>query len=52
MYKTISILFGLIILTGCSVKSGKENNKLIEGQDIIADSGMVVSAHSRVHGQV
>jgi len=47
MYKTISILLGLIILTGCSVKSGKENNKLIEGQDIIADSGMVVSAHSQ-----
>jgi gamma-glutamyltranspeptidase/glutathione hydrolase len=45
MDKTISILFGLIIFTGCSVKSGKENNKFIEGQDIVADSGMVVSAH-------
>jgi gamma-glutamyltranspeptidase/glutathione hydrolase len=45
MNKTIGILLGLIIFTGCSVKSGKEKDKFVEGQDITADSGMVVSAH-------
>jgi gamma-glutamyltranspeptidase/glutathione hydrolase len=44
MDKTISILFGVIIFTGCSVKSGKKDNRFIEGRDIVADSGMVVSA--------
>ena len=29
----------------CSVKTGKEKNRIIEGRNIIADSGMVVSAH-------
>ena len=45
MNKTNFILFGLMILTGCSVKSGKEKDRFIEGQNILADSGMVVSAH-------
>ncbi len=46
MNKTFSIFSGLIILTGCSLKSVKEKTKSIEGQDIIADSGIVVSAHT------
>jgi gamma-glutamyltranspeptidase / glutathione hydrolase len=45
MNKLITIFLGLAALTGCSVKSGKEREKFIEGQDIIADSGIVVSAH-------
>ena len=45
MNKTIGIAFGLMILTGCSVKSGNNKNRFIEGQNITADSGMVVSAH-------
>ncbi len=45
MNKTISIFLGVIFLAGCSVKSGKEKNKIIEGQEITADSGMVISAH-------
>jgi gamma-glutamyltranspeptidase/glutathione hydrolase len=47
MNKLITILSSLIILTGCSVKSGKEPNRYIEGRNIIVDSGMVVSAHSQ-----
>jgi gamma-glutamyltranspeptidase/glutathione hydrolase len=35
----------LIIITGCSVQKGKEQNRIIEGRNITADSGMVVSAH-------
>lgn len=34
-----------IIITGCSVKTVKEQNRIIEGRNITADSGMVVSAH-------
>ncbi|MCX6254610.1 MAG: gamma-glutamyltransferase [Bacteroidia bacterium] len=45
MNKTIAILLALIFFTGCLVKSGKEKNKFVEGQGIISDSGMVVSAH-------
>jgi gamma-glutamyltranspeptidase/glutathione hydrolase len=45
MNKTIGILLGLIISTGCSIKSGKEKSGILEGHNIIADSGMVVSAH-------
>lgn len=45
MNNNIRIFFSLMILTGCTVKTGKVNNKFIEGQDIVADSGMVVSAH-------
>src|SRR5664280_514283 len=45
MNKTVSILLGLIIFTGCSIKSGKEKSGILEGRNIVADSGMVVSAH-------
>jgi gamma-glutamyltranspeptidase / glutathione hydrolase len=45
MNKASCILFALIICTGCSVKPGQEKKKFIEGNDIISDSGMVVSAH-------
>lgn len=45
MNKTCCVLFVLIFLTGCSVKSGKVQSKIIEGQDIEADNGVVVSAH-------
>jgi gamma-glutamyltranspeptidase/glutathione hydrolase len=45
MNKLLTILSSLMILTGCSVKSGKEQNRFIEGRNIIVDSGMVVSAH-------
>ena len=45
MSKPIGIIFSLIIFTSCSLKSVKEKDKIIEGQDIITDSGMVVSAH-------
>ena len=45
MNKTIYIFLGLIIFTGCSIKSGKEKSGILEGRNIVADSGMVVSAH-------
>jgi gamma-glutamyltranspeptidase / glutathione hydrolase len=47
MSKTLAIFLGLIILTGCSVKPNKEKDKLIEGQGVVADNGMVVSAHTQ-----
>ena len=45
MNKSLSILLGLIIFNWCSLSPVKENNKIIEGKDILSDSGMVVSAH-------
>jgi gamma-glutamyltranspeptidase / glutathione hydrolase len=45
MNKIITILSLLIFLTGCSVNTRNEKNKFIEGPDITADSGIVVSAH-------
>lgn len=45
MNKSLSILLGLIIFNGCSLSPVKEKNKIIEGKDILSDSGMVVSAH-------
>jgi gamma-glutamyltranspeptidase / glutathione hydrolase len=47
MNKTVNILplLILLILPGCEEKSIKKTGNLIEGQGIIADSGMVVSAH-------
>ena len=33
------------MVSGCSVKSGKQKKLFAQGRDIIADSGMVVSAH-------
>jgi gamma-glutamyltranspeptidase/glutathione hydrolase len=47
MNKTLAIFLGLIIFTGCSVKPNKEKDKLIEGQSVVADNGMVVSAHTQ-----
>ncbi|HEX7492922.1 MAG TPA: gamma-glutamyltransferase [Bacteroidales bacterium] len=46
MKKTITLLLVLMSFLQCSVKTGKEKNRIIEGRNIIADSGMVVSAHS------
>jgi gamma-glutamyltranspeptidase / glutathione hydrolase len=45
MNKITSILLGLLIFNGCNIKSTKEKSNIIEGRNIIADSGMVVSAH-------
>jgi gamma-glutamyltranspeptidase/glutathione hydrolase len=45
MNKTVSILLGLIIFTGCSVSPLKDRKLIIEGKNIVSDSGMVVSAH-------
>ena len=45
MNKIISIFLGMIFLSGCSQRNGKEKYKFIEGQDIVADSGIVVSAN-------
>jgi gamma-glutamyltranspeptidase/glutathione hydrolase len=45
MNKSIYIFLGLIIFTACSVKPDKEQPVILEGRNIIADSGMVVSAH-------
>jgi len=50
MEKIISLLLGLTLITGCSLKTVKEKIKSIEGQDIIADNGMVVSAHPESSG--
>jgi len=35
----------LLLLTGCKVDSDKKNPEFLEGRNILADSGMVVSAH-------
>ncbi len=45
MKKTITLLLVLMSFLRCSVQTGKENSRIIEGRNIIADSGMVVSAH-------
>ncbi len=45
MKKTITLLLLLISFLECSVKTGKEKTRIIEGRDIIVDSGIVVSAH-------
>ena len=45
MNKSIYFFLGLIIFTGCSIKPRKEKSNILEGRNIIADSGMVVSAH-------
>jgi gamma-glutamyltranspeptidase/glutathione hydrolase len=44
MLKT-SLLLILISLSACSGNSGTGNDRLIQGKGIIADNGMVVSAH-------
>lgn len=45
MNKTIFIIIGVLVFSGCSEKSVKEKQLLIEDRNIISDSGMVVSAH-------
>ncbi|MCE5347462.1 MAG: gamma-glutamyltransferase [Bacteroidales bacterium] len=45
MKKYFLYLVALLILAGCSGKRGSNDAKSIEGRDIVADSGMVVSAH-------
>lgn len=45
MNKNVILLLIIIFSIGCSVKSGKDKIKIIEGQGIVTDNGMVVSAH-------
>jgi gamma-glutamyltranspeptidase/glutathione hydrolase len=45
MKKTITLILVLMSFLHCSVQPGKEKNRVFEGRNIIADSGMVVSAH-------
>lgn len=45
MNKPSSIFLILLFFTGCKVGSDRKNPEFIEGRNIIADSGMVVSAH-------
>jgi gamma-glutamyltranspeptidase/glutathione hydrolase len=45
MNKHICLLLTIIFLSGCSGKIRTGTSEIIEGQDIVADSGMVVSAH-------
>jgi len=45
MYKSISILFSIILISGCTVKPEGEKSSIAEGQNIEVDSGIVVSAH-------
>jgi gamma-glutamyltranspeptidase/glutathione hydrolase len=47
MNKTIFIFFGLLLFSGCLEKSVNEKHSIIEGRNIIVDSGMVVSAHQQ-----
>ncbi len=45
MNRLFSLLILQIILYGCSDLRGTKAERILEGKDIIADSGMVVSAH-------
>jgi gamma-glutamyltranspeptidase / glutathione hydrolase len=45
MRKTTGIIIGILILASCSGKQQLKNTGYIEGRDIVADSGVVVSAH-------
>ncbi|MEI6049206.1 MAG: gamma-glutamyltransferase [Bacteroidota bacterium] len=45
MNKNVILLLVIIVFSGCSVKTDKEKINSIEGQGIVSDSGMVVSAH-------
>ena len=45
MYKTTFTILILIILAGCGERSAKTINEIVQGKEIISDSGMVVSAH-------
>ncbi len=39
------LIFSFILITGCVNKAVKEDSVLIQGKGIVADNGMVVSAH-------
>jgi gamma-glutamyltranspeptidase/glutathione hydrolase len=45
MYKTLATILILIILNSCTGKSGKTGNEILQGKEVVSDSGMVVSAH-------
>ena len=45
MKKSVFIVLALIVITGCSGKSGKSDSKILIGIGVVTDSGMVVSAH-------
>ncbi len=47
MNKILHFLLVITIISGCSGIAGKKNSGIIGGRGIKADSGMVVSAHSR-----
>jgi gamma-glutamyltranspeptidase/glutathione hydrolase len=47
MYKTITLLLIVIASFGCNGISVRENVNISEGRGIVADSGMVVSAHTK-----
>lgn len=44
-YKKLGVLFSIVLISGCNVRPASENNRITEGQDIVVDSGIVVSAH-------
>jgi gamma-glutamyltranspeptidase/glutathione hydrolase len=50
MNKLLPLIITLSILSGCNEKSGRKGLKIIEGRGIVADSGMVVSAHKESSG--
>jgi gamma-glutamyltranspeptidase / glutathione hydrolase len=45
MNKSICIILSLSFVTSCTMRTSNEKVKIIEGKNIITDSGMVVSAH-------
>ncbi len=45
MIKTSGVIMGMLILTTCAPKPYRKSVDFIQGQDIVADSGVVVSAH-------
>lgn len=45
MLKIAYTLLTFCLLTACSVSPAKKSNEIIQGKGIVADSGMVVSAH-------
>ncbi len=45
MNRIIYFLTVMLLIAGCSSKSGRNEREIKEGRGIVADSGMVVSAH-------
>ena len=45
MNKLISVIFVASVFYGCSGQSSVKTSSVSEGRNIIADSGMVISAH-------